>query len=966
MILISLVAVSSLIAQEDTEVYGEPPTDQPEAVTPAVDDVMADEEAAAEETEGFQRYGWISLKVGVIKKKPAGEPAFYTIDAPDKIGIGDVIQTAQDGLIEIHFSDENAIILDSFTTVKVLNITPNSFNILVQSGAIYTNLGLVDDMGQRGQARITSPSVEAIAVDGQLKFSYDEFAKINEISVIEGEVEITNKRYPETTITVNEGNSLFIPATMVPQEENLEPLTERDKRKLDAELASIDNLRVPYHAFSIPGYDEEEILLRNQITILETEMGNLQELQKIAEDALAEWRQNPEDSEVMTEMVGKLQELEARSQELSQTLAATEQQAAELEGANAANESSITELRSTLETLRSQNLELEQAKQQLEAGAQSTAAETGTEVPEIVGNPEVVENVKIKQLTEQISSLQRELDQKKARLAELEGSQPDAVAEWDSLLAENDSIRGNNQSQSETIVQLTQQIASLESALATAEAKAADLQGKLDQMTDQSQRLAELESQVQALTDENTQVSSQVDSLNQQIEAKNAQIAELETNASGSAQADELAALKEQVATLTAERDQVQAELANLRSTISGDRDQLGQDLEKLRAELQGERDQYKAERDQLEAELASLRETLNAPIDEVTSLDQELQAARAENASLQQQLAQLTTENGQLQSQLDQRFSTAETMRTDLNSKEQELVTLRAENARLQQRIAVYERQEGAAEPTSGDEVQENYLLQERINEMERIIQSLQQEMDQKIAFYEQKISELAGEERYTVSDIQELQQQIEELTRMRDTYRHEMETLQSRINGLLAMDEAYKELQSAYDSQREDYEALLARFQKLEELDTILRVLQEQVSDLADDDRLHVIFSEEIHFTPGSAELSATELAKIEGIASKLVSYLDQEVNIIVEGRADDRPIRGRLADEYPTNWELSSARAVNVVRVLVEEYGIPPNRMSALARGEHLPLVPNVTTENRQRNRSVRVIVTTPLGE
>jgi len=109
----------------------------------------------------------------------------------------------------------------------------------------------------------------------------------------------------------------------------------------------------------------------------------------------------------------------------------------------------------------------------------------------------------------------------------------------------------------------------------------------------------------------------------------------------------------------------------------------------------------------------------------------------------------------------------------------------------------------------------------------------------------------------------------------------------------------------------------------------------------------------SDRILFEEGSARLSqeAKELlAKVGG----LIKGTDFPIRI--EGHTDNVPIK---TSQFPSNWELSTARAVNVLRYFTEELGIPPSRLSAAGYGEYRPLAPNDTPENRGRNRRVEIV-------
>jgi|TARA_Y100000814_G_scaffold51947_1_gene32283 chemotaxis protein MotB len=76
-----------------------------------------------------------------------------------------------------------------------------------------------------------------------------------------------------------------------------------------------------------------------------------------------------------------------------------------------------------------------------------------------------------------------------------------------------------------------------------------------------------------------------------------------------------------------------------------------------------------------------------------------------------------------------------------------------------------------------------------------------------------------------------------------------------------------------------------------------------------------------------------------------------------IVVQGHTDNKPIV-RTDGSFPSNWELSFQRAVNVVRYLITETNVHGRRISAEGYGEYRPLVPNTTDENRAKNRRVEI--------
>jgi chemotaxis protein MotB len=105
---------------------------------------------------------------------------------------------------------------------------------------------------------------------------------------------------------------------------------------------------------------------------------------------------------------------------------------------------------------------------------------------------------------------------------------------------------------------------------------------------------------------------------------------------------------------------------------------------------------------------------------------------------------------------------------------------------------------------------------------------------------------------------------------------------------------------------------------------------------------------------FESGSASVRQNSLATLGRIAALLA---DRSCRIRIEGHTDDRPIHN---SRFSDNWELSTARAAEVVRLLIVHYGFSPPRLSAAGFAQYHPLVSNDTPENRAQNRRVDVVI------
>jgi chemotaxis protein MotB len=116
-------------------------------------------------------------------------------------------------------------------------------------------------------------------------------------------------------------------------------------------------------------------------------------------------------------------------------------------------------------------------------------------------------------------------------------------------------------------------------------------------------------------------------------------------------------------------------------------------------------------------------------------------------------------------------------------------------------------------------------------------------------------------------------------------------------------------------------------------------------------------ISLSDALVFEPGSAELRPESTEMLHRVA-EILAATDNSVR--VEGHTDNVPTNHPL---YPTNWELSVARAVTIVRHLVEEEGIAPDRLSAAGYAEFKPIAPNDSRAERTLNRRADIVIIYP---
>lgn len=151
--------------------------------------------------------------------------------------------------------------------------------------------------------------------------------------------------------------------------------------------------------------------------------------------------------------------------------------------------------------------------------------------------------------------------------------------------------------------------------------------------------------------------------------------------------------------------------------------------------------------------------------------------------------------------------------------------------------------------------------------------------------------------------------------------------------------------------------------------ELDELLREaeqflydneLSEYISATRDDRGVVLVLQEQLLFDTGEAYI----LDEARPFLNKVGELLHNIPNMVkVEGHTDNRPIS---TFRYPSNWELSGARAGSVIRYLVENHHLDPDRFIATGYGETRPIAPNDTPENLRKNRRVVIVITDPAFE
>ncbi len=225
---------------------------------------------------------------------------------------------------------------------------------------------------------------------------------------------------------------------------------------------------------------------------------------------------------------------------------------------------------------------------------------------------------------------------------------------------------------------------------------------------------------------------------------------------------------------------------------------------------------------------------------------------------------------------------------------------------------------------------------------------------------------SRLAGKVAQQESTIGQLKQQIDGLNK-------KVDDLTNRT-GQLSTDAANK--QSALNKSQQELAANQQRLQQLQALmDQQKKAIQDIRKKMSDalvgfnsneltvaikNGKVYVSLQENLLFPSGSAVVNPKgklALGKLAEVLNK-----NPEITVDIEGHTDSVPIRGR----YQDNWDLSTARATSIVRILTVDYKVDPVRVIASGHSQYDPVQTNSTADGRALNRRTEIILSPKLDE
>lgn len=211
-----------------------------------------------------------------------------------------------------------------------------------------------------------------------------------------------------------------------------------------------------------------------------------------------------------------------------------------------------------------------------------------------------------------------------------------------------------------------------------------------------------------------------------------------------------------------------------------------------------------------------------------------------------------------------------------------------------------------------------ESEIIAERLGDEIKVLTRTKQALEAQLKKAQTERAAALADKSKLASSIEEMQQALEELTARK----------------------------AAAEARMQEYRDLLDRFAELIDAGK----LQVRIAE----GRMIVQLATDILFASGSAALSKDGAKAVEEVAAVLATIPDRTFQ--VEGHTDNDPIRSQ---QYPSNWELASGRAINVVKAMVGA-GMPPDRVSAASYGEYDPVDTNRTPEGKAANRRIQIVV------
>ncbi|MGH7003632.1 MAG: peptidoglycan -binding protein, partial [Alphaproteobacteria bacterium] len=432
-----------------------------------------------------------------------------------------------------------------------------------------------------------------------------------------------------------------------------------------------------------------------------------------------------------------------------------------------------------------------------------------------------------------------------------------------------------------------------------------------------------------------SELSQREQDLTGQIAAERARIAAAERN---------IAVLRAELDATIARRNVLDHERQALQNRLAAtERDKAA--VEGQRAELDRRLGDLGRERLELLARIVGLEKDRGDLGGRVGALETEKRAAAVEKEKLTGDVANL-----------EARLRALETQR---RTEEQAKLRLADEKTTLEQRLAALEATRRADEDARTKLAAEKQGVEQRLAALERELDALRRERDRLQAALASSDKAVGDQKRLTDDQAAELAL----LNRQLDALRRQLAGIEAALKASesksrtqnVEIEDLGRRLNAALASQVQELQRYRSEF-----FGRLREILGDRREIRVVGDRF--IFQSEVLFPVGSDEINPAgreQMAKLARSLKEISEKIPTELNWVlrVDGHTDRRPI---VSARFPSNWELSTARAIAVVKFLVAE-GVPASRLVAAGFGEFQPLEPGESEEAYNRNRRIELKLT-----
>jgi len=243
--------------------------------------------------------------------------------------------------------------------------------------------------------------------------------------------------------------------------------------------------------------------------------------------------------------------------------------------------------------------------------------------------------------------------------------------------------------------------------------------------------------------------------------------------------------------------------------------------------------------------------------------------------------------------------------------------------------------------------EMQETRIQRDEAQQELETLQAKQKQTEVKLQRMELKLSNSEAARSQLSRDLNKLQTQNAYLKNINQQQQKNINTLKLELEKRRSVIQLQGKVIQLLDDTKKTIETSLKD-----------QITAQEIEVVEVDDKLKVIFIDKILFNSGSVDINSGGKELLMIMAGSLKVAKDQDV--VVEGHTDNVPLSSALRKRFPSNWELSTARAAAVARFFQHEVGIRPERLSARGYSFYRPIAPNKTEEGRRQNRRIEIIL------